>query len=250
MACDASILRTIERAAVRGWPALETELIGGWLARASSGGSTRANTVSALDWEGGDLDAAIERVTTFYRARRALPRFNITGVSVPAGLDVELAKRGWQRHGDHVTMAKAVMSQAPLTAGIEVGCAEAPSTGWYGVYLQGLTENRRAVAPRIVERVPAPRMFFSAVRDGDVIASGLSVLDGEVASVQCMATLAAARRSGAARAVLSAIEAFAMRGGAKWLYLQAEADNTPAIGLYTSVGFEVVGHYHTRELER
>jgi GNAT superfamily N-acetyltransferase len=240
------LLREIERAAVRGWPAVEASPIDGWLARASSGGSVRANSVSALDYTGVDLDRSLERVAAFYRERGAVPRFTMTDVSAPAGLDAELAARGWERHGEHVTMASAV-GAIEAVPGMTVVAHLAPSPEWYRVYLEGLTENRRHVAPRIVGRVPEPRMFFSGIRDGKVIASGLSVLDGAVASVQCMATLASARRTGAARAVLAAIEAYARQGGARHLYLQADAENVAAITLYASVGFAVAGHYHTRE---
>jgi ribosomal protein S18 acetylase RimI-like enzyme len=132
--------------------------------------------------------------------------------------------------------------------GVAVVAHSAPTPEWYRVYLEGLTADRRHVAPRLVERVPEPRMFFSGLRDGEVIASGLSVLDGSVASVQCMATLASARRMGAARAVLAAIEAYARRGGARRLYLQTDVANMPAMTLYASIGFTVAGRYHTREL--
>ncbi len=123
-----------------------------------------------------------------------------------------------------------------------------PTPEWYSIYLDGLTPDRRQVAPSLVERVPEPRMFFSGLRDGEVIASGLSVLDGSVASVQCMATRASVRRIGAARAVLAAIEAYARDGGARYLYLQTDVTNRAAMALYSSVGFTTAGHYHTREL--
>jgi len=245
-------LRAIERAAVRGWPALETGTIDGWLARASSGGSVRANSVSALDYTGNDLDASVAQVVEFYRARGARPRFTMTDVSLPDGLDAALAARGWTRHGEHVTMAWDLASMAaeagPGPRGLAVVRHEQPTADWYRVYLEGLSGDRRAIAPRLVERVPAPRCFFSCVRDGTVIASGLSVLDGELASVQCMATLPEARRSGAASAVLAAIAAYAREQGAGRLYLQAEAENVAAVTLYERVGFSVAGHYHTREL--
>lgn len=244
-------LRAIKRAAVRGWPALETAEIDGWLARASSGGSVRANSVSALDYTGGDLDRSIAQVVAFYRDRGAGPRFTITGVSEPSGLDEALAARGWTRQGDHLTMAKDIVAKAGPPTAIEriaIVRHSAPAADWYAVYLEGLSENRRLIAPRLVERVPEPRCFFSGVRDGRVIASGLSVLDHGVASVQCMATLPEARRTGAASAVLAAIEDYARDGGARRLYLQADAENAAAIALYGRAGFTVAGHYHTREL--
>jgi len=241
-------LDEIERAAVRGWPALATRNIDGWLARSSSRGSVRANSVSALAYTGSHLDRALAEVVAFYRAENAAPRFTITDVSAPAGLDAELAGRGWQRHTSHLTMRRDVGPIAAPASAVTVVTHSAPTPDWYRIYLDGLSEDRRRVAPQLVERVPAPCMFFSGVRDGEVIACGLSVLDARVASIQCMATLASARRTGAAKTVLAAIEAFARNGGAQCLYLQADGSNAAAIGLYQSIGFTIAGRYHTREL--
>lgn len=239
-------LLAIERAAVRGWPARDTDVIDGWLARASGGTSVRGNSVAALDWTGSSVEAAIERVVAFYRARRETPRFTISDASVPPELDTVLDRAGWRRGIDHVTMAKTVDTSA--TAPATVVEADAPDAAWYDVYLEGLKSERRKVAPEIIGRVPRPRTFFSAVRDGHVIGSGLSVVDGSLASVQCMATLAAARRTGAAGSILAAIEGHAARHGVRRLYLQAETANTTAISLYTRFGFRVAGRYHTRDL--
>lgn len=245
-------LLSIERAAVRGWPALATAAIDGWLARTSSGGSVRANSVAALAFSGHDLGAAIDVVAAFYRARAMPPRFTISDVSVPPGLDAALAERRWQRHGDHVTMAKLVSTdpadEAPPPAAITVRQHRQPTPDWYRVYLEGLSQDRRAAAPDLVERVPGPCRFFSAIRDGDVIGSGLSVHDGRLASVQCMATWPSARRSGAARAILAAIEAYARDQGVQRIYLQTDLANTSAMTLYAGFGFIVAGRYHTRQL--
>lgn len=245
-------LKEIERAAVRGWPALVTRAVDGWLLRSSSGGSVRANSVSALDYTGSDLDLSLAEVVAFYRESGATPRFTITEASEPAGIDRELAARGWSRQGDHLTMAKVIGPEEGdrerMAPDVSIVRHQAPTPEWYRVYLEGLSANRKAIAPKLVERVPGPLCFVSGMRDGNVIASGLSVLDGAVSSVQCMATLPEARRTGAARAVLAAIEDFAREGGAVRLYLQADAENAAAISLYRRVGFTVAGHYHTREL--
>ncbi len=114
------------------------------------------------------------------------------------------------------------------------------------VYLSGLTPDRRRVAPAILAGLPAHRSYFSCRRDDAVVGSGLSIADGPLASVQCMATLEHARRQGCAGTILSAIEAWAAQEGCTHLYLQAEAANAVAIALYEGFGFRLAGRYHLR----
>jgi N-acetylglutamate synthase len=237
-------LIAVEQAAVRSWPALETANIEGWLWRYASGGSQRANSVSALAFAGADVEAAVREAERRYRAKGAQCWFTVTEVSAPADLDARLAELGYQRSHDHVTMVKEVAAGGAIPEGI--GLSDKPTPEWMAVYLTGLSDNRRAIAPTILAGLPAPRTFIACRREGAVVGSGLTVPDGEVASVQCMATLPAARRAGCARRVLAAIEAEAAGRGCRLLYLQTECANTPAVTLYESFGFRIGGRYHLR----
>lgn len=236
-------LRALERAAVGAWPAPETADIDGWLWRYASGGSLRANSVSTLDFTGGDVAAAIVIAERRYRRKGAPVRFTITEVSEPADLDARLATLGYARGEDHVTMLKEVAATREEGA---VTLSAQPTQEWLSVYLSGLGPGRAAVAPTMLARLPQRRMFFACRLAGEVVASGLSVADGELASVQCMATRSDARRRGCARAVLRAIEVWAVGQGARHLYLQAEWANRPAIALYEGFQFRVAGAYHVR----
>ena len=237
-------LIAIEQAAVRSWPALETAGIEGWLWRHASGGSQRANSVSALAFTGGDVEAAIREAERSYRAKGAQCWFTVTQVSEPGDLDARLAALGYQRSHDHVTMVKVVKAGAVTPDHVEL--SRSPTPEWMAVYLTGLSESRKAVAPTILAGLPAPRTFIACRQSGAVVGSGLTVPDGDLASVQCMATLPAARRTGCARRVLAAIQAEAARRGCRLLYLQTECANTPAVMLYESFGFRVGGRYHLR----
>ncbi len=234
----------IEAAAVRGWPALETAPIDGWLWRYSSGGSTRGNSVATLSFHGGDVGRAIDAVEDLAQSRATAACFTVSDLSQPAGLDAKLAERGYAIGGHHVTMAKQVALGTAMPDGIVLCKATTP--GWMDVYLAGLAIDYRAAAPALLANLPTSATYLSAVADGVTVASGLTIPDGQFASVQCMATAAQARRQGWAQRLLQAIEHVAERGGQHILYLQTSATNEGAISLYTRMGFTTAGHYHTR----
>jgi ribosomal protein S18 acetylase RimI-like enzyme len=238
------ILTAIEHAAVRSWPALETADIDGWLWRYASGGSQRANSVSTLAFTGTDVETAITEAERRYRANGSPCWFTVSEVSAPHDLDERLAALGYAKGEEHLTMAKEVSARTAIPADVEL--ADNPTPEWLSVYLTGLNPNRKAIAPTILAGLPAPRTLIACSRGGAVVGTGLSVADGELASVQCMATLASARRNGCARSVLAAIEAWAAGQACRRLYLQAEAANIAAIALYESFGFRVAGRYHLR----
>jgi ribosomal protein S18 acetylase RimI-like enzyme len=238
-------LAEIEAAAVRSWPAPETADLDGWLWRYASGGSLRANSVSTLSFRGADFEAAVRNAERLYRARGAPCRFTVTEVSEPGDVDARLAAMGYARGEEHVTMAKAIAGPAG-SAAADVTLSADQTPQWLAVYLSGLSPDRREVAPAILASLPARRVYVSCWRAGAVAGSGLSVADGRLASVQCMATLASARLQGCASAVLCAIEIWAAAQGCAHLYLQAETGNAGAIALYERAGFRIAGRYHLR----
>ncbi len=245
---SSELLLAIEHAAVRGWPALEQREIDGWVWRHASGGSIRANTVAALAWTGVDLDRTIDACETLYRAKAAPCVFTVSDASAPPTLDRALERRGYDRGDDHVTMAK-VVSAEPMCP-TDASAAAQPSEAWMRTYLSGLSEDRRGIARRLIANLPRQAQFVGLSPDNDAMRSvsstGLTIVDGTLASVQCMATLPDHRRQGGAWRVLAAIETLAQRQGATHLYLQTGGDNVAAQALYSGFGFSVVGRYHTR----
>jgi GNAT superfamily N-acetyltransferase len=230
-------LRHIERLHVRAWPAFETADINGWLWRYSGGASQRANSVSTVNFTGGDPATALDEVEARYRARNSIVRVHTYDLSAPAGIVDLLQGRGYRGGETTLTMAKPVAASDP-PADIEV--ASVPSVEWQEVYLGAITESRRTVNAKILGAVPQPCAFFSCRRAGQVISTGLCVANGDFAVIECMATRAEARRQGGAEAVLHSIEAWAAGRGVKTLALQAVAVNTAAIPLYTRFGFAPV----------
>jgi GNAT superfamily N-acetyltransferase len=231
---SAADLPAIERLHVRAWPALETADVHGWLWRYSGGGSQRANSVSTVRFSGGDPAAAIDEVEARYRARGAVPRFHTYDLTAPSELTDLLRTRGYAEGESTITMAKPVTSSEPPT---DVAVADRADAEWHEVYFDAVTESRRVINAKILDSVPPPCAWLACRRGGKVISTGLCVVDGEFAVVECMATRTEARRQGGAQAVLAGIEAWATARGARTLALQVVAANPPALALYRGLGF-------------
>lgn len=247
VASDRERLIGIEHAAVRAWPAGETRDVEGWLWRYSGGGSQRANSVSALEFSGTDVEHAIDAVEKLYRERRAPVRFQVGfPLSQPSNLDERLAARGYVIHDPVTTLIKPVENVERPT---NVVLRHAPSDGWMSVYLSNVTPDRRPFATAILARVPQPCVFAEAVRDGAAIATALGVLHECTVIAECVGTSQAARRQGAAAAVMSALEGWGVSHGAHTIGLQAVTTNAPAQGLYSALGYKPAGTYHYRVLE-
>jgi ribosomal-protein-alanine N-acetyltransferase len=67
-------------------------------------------------------------------------------------------------------------------------------------------------------------------------------LAGDEAEILTLGTVPAARRSGLARALLSATASEAHKCGARAMFLEVAEDNMPARCLYHGLGFRVAGH--------
>jgi GNAT superfamily N-acetyltransferase len=237
----------IERAAVRAWPAGETRHVDGWLWRYSGGGSQRANSVSALSYVGADIERTIDTVEALYRERGAPVRFQVGfPLSQPDDLDERLAARGYVIHDPVTTLLKPVEA---IATPADVVLRDTPSEGWLSVYLANVTPDRRPFAAAILARVPGPRVFAEVVRQGETVATALGVFCEDTVIAECVGTASAARRQGAAGAVMRALEAWGSDLGAHTIGLQAVTTNMPAQGLYAALGYVPAGSYHYRFLD-
>jgi GNAT superfamily N-acetyltransferase len=237
----------IEEAAVHAWPARETARVQGWLWRYTGGGSQRANSVSPLAFSGGDVAAAIGQVERLYRARGAAVMFQVCDLVAPADLDQRLERAGYRLQEPCTCLAKELTAPVEMPPDIEV--AGRASAEWLGVYGAGITPGRRAAAPTILARVPAPSAFLLLRQHGRPISVALAVAHAGVVIAECVATLRAFRRQGASQEVMRALEAWGAQQGARIAALQAVAANQPAQALYAKLAYHPVGGYHYRVLD-
>lgn len=249
---DDGVIRSIEIAAARAWPASETAAADGWLLRHTPA-VVRARSNAALPppRAGADTDA-VAAIEAWYRARGARPRVQVSPLEWHPRLDAVLAAAGWEvAYGAVVLTAPVAGVLAAGPAAEDVVLERRPTPRWLGAW--GACEGRDAAScaahgEAILEQV-VPRATFAAIHDpasGTPVAVGLAVRDAELAGIFCMATHVRHRRRGAAARVLRALAADAAAHGVERLYLQVDSRNDEAAGLYEAHGFRRSHGYHFR----
>jgi ribosomal protein S18 acetylase RimI-like enzyme len=236
------------------WPPAETVRLGDWRLRWAWGLTRRANSVLASGEPDLDLSEAVDAAEAFYAERGLIARFRLCSATVIAGLRDELARRGYRE--DAATLVDITQVEAVARAvdgtGWDLAITRELTDDWWSVYA-GLERgsDRTASADGDVRRrhigtllrPAAPVVFVTARRDGVAVAIGQGVAQGEWLCIQCMGTLTAHRRRGAARAVLSTLGQWGAAQGCQRAHLAVLRTNTAAQGLYQSAGFRPVASY-------
>lgn len=209
----------LERIAALGWRAIERELLGEWILRASGGFTARANSCLAVGDPGLPLADAVAAVERWYRARELPPRFQ-----APPGFD---PGTGWTAAvPDHVMTAEiAHVVRGMVVPDAEVRVDDEPDDAWLAVYGR---DGGHAVL------TGHPCVGFVSV-PGRAIAR--VAVDGRWAGVFAVEVDAAHRRQHLGTAVTIAALKWAVRNGARHAYLQVRADNDVAIAMYERLGF-------------
>jgi ribosomal protein S18 acetylase RimI-like enzyme len=225
----------VEAVAARGFRALETAQLGGWLLRAAGGFTGRANSVLPLRAPGMPLDDALAAAQAWY-GQRGLPLRLQIPTEARRLLDAELGERGWPPSPDvHVYTARLdSLTLAPGDAQPEVELAPAPDEQWLHRYRGGAG----AAPPARALLTDHDRAAFAAIRgDGAVLAIGRGAVDDGWLGISAVEVVPELRRRGLGRAVVAALCAWGSSAGATRGYLQVSSDNPAGRALYDALGF-------------
>lgn len=222
----------IEDAARSSWPAAEVEALGGWRLRASGGFTSRANSVHVgTDVDPPDLDDRLAAVVAFYERRGLPPRLQVP--LLHRGLLDDLRTRGWHVGGG----ADVLVGPIPSGGGDAVAISDRPEElldVWWAVNRAAAEHSIESAA--LLRRIEAPVGFALARVDGHPVACGVGTVRDDLLGIAAMATVPAARGQGFGRRIIGALSAWGAGEGASACWLQVEADNAPAVALYTSLG--------------
>ncbi len=244
-------VRTVQEAALNGWPALREIVFDGWLLRFADGHTRRANSVHPL-WPGTyPLDGKIRHCEAVYAAQ-GLPTLFCVPSTAPPDLGHALDERGYGPPEDETRLLHMDLARtAPLLPeGVHLD-EGLPGDGWLRTLaaLQGQSEAAQRTHRKILEALAIPAVFASVpVEGGRLGAIAFGAVHHGMVCVNSVATDPEFRRRGLAQGAISAVLAWARdRKGATGACVPVVAENAPAVALYQGLGFkDEVCRYHYR----
>jgi GNAT superfamily N-acetyltransferase len=242
-------LARIEEAGLNAMQSQRQLFYDGWLLKVSPGVAKRGRSVNAYFGSSLPLAGKLAYCENVY-ARHGLPTlFRITPFVQPAGLDAELALRGYEAFGETLVQAVALERPPALPEHDDAVVVEAPDTPAFVDAVGDLREltpgQREAHRERLMNSPLGKR--YAVVRAGErVVCTAQIAVEAELAGLFDLITAPDARRQGFATLACASLLSWAWQHGAHAAYLQVSADNAPAIGSYRRFGFATVYTYHYR----
>jgi GNAT superfamily N-acetyltransferase len=235
-----SATEAVELAAAAGWPAGESARLGDWWLRATENWTMRGNSALPIGDPDRPLGEAIDAVSDWYQVRGQRPAFSVP-LPLRARLDAELDRRGW------VAQPTSLVMTAPLTELVLARRSEPvlldrePSPDWLSV-VAARKQALPASALAVLTGVPEVRFGKVYGGEGALAATARGVVadtERRWLGLSLIETAEGSRRQGYATHVIAALVDWARSVGARDAYLQVEARNTVAVGLYERLGFRV-----------
>jgi GNAT superfamily N-acetyltransferase len=247
---------SLERATLEAvCPTAQSELPG-WLLPFDAADIGRARSAIPLRHQNLDI-ALLPAIEQQYRDHGLPPCFRIADTSGLRHWQERLKALGYRKTDPvHVQIASVADMQAAAdssTAAPRLGSAsdrpkvmllDAPAEAWASVYTAtGFDAADGALRVQLLSRSRFAR--YAYVQNAGVsLAAGTACISRDWLSVHGMRTLPHARSQGLGASLLSAFVGMAWQRGVTRAFLQVEADNAPALGLYRRFGFTTAWTYH------
>lgn len=245
---DLAAVRRFEAAGFRAWPATSVQYDGAWAVRLTGGHpAKRLNSVNPLDpFDDANLTERIARAARRFAAYGRPLTFRMSPLAAPA-IAAHLDGMGWSRFSGSLVMraklgdamVREAMHQIPLKdLGRFIGAA---------IAINSLDPALRPGLSEIITSIQPEAGLFVLEEGDNAVSTAICVHDGDLAGLFEVATEESRRGQGYGRRTLLSALKWAHGRGARAAWLQVEADNERAVGLYRSMGFEEVYRYHYRQ---
>lgn len=233
-------IKTIEDLSLNAWPSYQMELYDGWILRFSHFYTHRTNSVeqfgtSSLTWR-----EKIPHCEEVYQRWGTPTIFKISPL-VSKDFDYMLENRNYEIQ--RITNVMVLnLEDAFLNAPTDsVSISQSIQREWIDclLALNGTTNAiHKTIVPTMYNAIAKDTICVSIQRQGQMIGTGLGILDRDYVGVYAIHVREEYRMKGLARSLCTCILKEGMKKGAKKAYLQVVDGNDPAFLLYQSLGFQ------------
>ncbi len=243
-------IREMEYLTAQFWPARETERYRGWILNWNDGVTWRANSVLPLESiEDVRLEEAIEHVIIFYNQRGTPPAFKVTEASEPKDIDKGLTDRGFEKGRSTHVQVMSIDELSDLYPKVPVDVIKVTDDSINTLmYESGMGEVAIEARRGIINRIEGDKGIARVMIDGKTAGVGLGVVREKWLGLFSIRTIPEYQHRGVGWSVTCALGMWGEDLGADRAFIQVEANNTEALGLYESIGFETMYDYWYRIL--
>lgn len=207
----------------------------GWLVRLSPGKAKRARSVNAVYASTLPLADKVAYCERLYRARGLPAIFRLTPFSQPPELDATLERMGYTQFDATAVESAAIGKPGAVDA--DVRSLELGEWVDAVAQLRGSPQSHRRGHLARLNGIPLAKIALAIAEGGRIIATGLTIVEGDCAGLFDIVTHEGARRRGHARRLVAGLLAGAWEMGARHAYLQVQQENFGARKLYSQFGF-------------
>lgn len=245
---DLPTVRRYEAAGFRAWPATTVYYDGAWSVRLTGGHpAKRLNSVNPLD--PGDDGRVRERIARAGRRFAAYGRPLTFRMSPLAGRGVtrHLDAEGWSSFSESLVMRARLEDQLLRDAMHQIPLKDIGRFINAAIAIRNLDPSLQPGLSEVISSIQPQVGLFVLEEHGTPVSTAICVRDGDLAGLFEVATEESQRGKGYGRRTLLSALKWARAQGARQAWLQVEADNGQAIGLYRSMGFGELYRYHYRQ---
>lgn len=230
----------MQRLAQQGWPPIESEEIGEWDLRYSSGFTDRANSVRvAGPPTSRSLKSLLGFVEDWYQKRGVEPLLQIPE---PCGIAESLEEFGWATQRTSRMMVNSVARLLSATASarertdLDIEVRDQPNGEWYDL-VSGYGAETHDEFHSVMESIGPAAFVFCRNQGGELLGIGRATAQDTWCGATTIETTPQARRRGIAKAIMGHMALWAQEQGATDWYLQVFHDNAAGRAFFEKFGF-------------
>ena len=240
-----AVVRRLEAAGFRAWPASSTGFDGTWAVRVTASfPAKRLNSVNPLDpSDNSDIPSRLQRAAkTFAEHGRSI--MVRQSPLAPPDLVAHLDEKGWSRFDESLVMT-ADLDSLDLAGQVD----RIPIRDMSRYVEASLAVHERAASLRsgltgVLESIRPPTgLFIRENKDGSPVAVALAIHDNDLAGLLDVAVHRTERQRGVGRDLVKTALRYTAHKGARTAWVQVEADNAAGLSLYRSLGFNEAYRY-------